>query len=223
MESQSTRPRWVSRLLASVYRALSATWRVRSVDRDILEQTLEEGPAIIAIWHGEQAPLLHAHGFMGIDGVASKSRDGEVLAQVLERLGYGVIRGSSSRGGLGAIRGAMRAISSGRSPALAVDGPRGPAHVPSLGALHLAARTVRPVVYMVAHTTWAVRLNTWDRFVLPLPGARITIGYGRMAPPDAGRAAVVAAADELQRRMEALARRLSPRSSPQVDVPASVG
>jgi len=154
--------------------------------------------------------------------MASASRDGELLAQVIERMGFGVIRGSTSRGAVGALRASLRAMDSGVSPALALDGPRGPAHVPQLGAAHLAARTQRPVIYMVAHTTWAVRLRSWDRFVVPLPGAVVTIGYGRMDPPASDKAAVRAASVDLGRRMEALAVRIS-RSCPQIEAPASVG
>jgi len=209
-------------LVSGLYRAWSTTWRLRWKDRQILEQALAEGPAVIAIWHGEQALLLHAHGHMGFVGLASRSRDGALLAGVLKRLGYGVIRGSSSRGGLAALRAALRSVASGASPAFAVDGPRGPAHVPQLGALHLAARTGRPVIYMVAHASMAVRLRSWDGFVLPLPGAAVTIGYGRMAPPAKDRAAVEAAAEELRVRMEALAARLS-LPCPELEAPASAG
>jgi lysophospholipid acyltransferase (LPLAT)-like uncharacterized protein len=192
------------------------------VDRQTLVQSLEEGPAIIAIFHGDQAPLLHAHGRLGIVGMASQSRDGELLAQLIRRLGYGVIRGSTSRGGMGALRAALRCVEDGQSPALAVDGPRGPARVPQLGALHLAARTQCPVVYMVAHASWALRLRSWDRFVVPLPGAAVTIGYGRMDPPSTDRASVEAAAEELRERMEDLAARLTGRPLSQLDGPASV-
>jgi lysophospholipid acyltransferase (LPLAT)-like uncharacterized protein len=145
------------------------------------------------------------------------------LAGVIAHLGYGVIRGSSSRGGVGALRSAIRSIGEGRSPALAVDGPRGPALVPQLGALHLAARTQRPVVFMVAHAALAIRLSSWDRFVLPLPGARVVIGYGRMDAPAKDRPSVEAAARDLGRRMEGLSLRLSPLSSASDEAPASAG
>jgi lysophospholipid acyltransferase (LPLAT)-like uncharacterized protein len=220
---QASSRSWLAASVAMVYRAWSATWRVRFVDRHLLEDALGQGPAVIAIWHGEQAPLLHAHGHMGIDGMASQSPDGALLAGIIARLGYGVIRGSSSRGGVGALRVAMRAIDAGRSPALAVDGPRGPFHVAQLGALHLSARTGRPVIYMVARASRALRMRTWDRFVLPLPFSRIVIGYGRMSPPAKDKPSVEAAAAELGERMSGLGLRLSPLSSASNGGPASAG
>ena len=213
MTQRATGGRWLPLLITLVYRAWSATWRVRLVDREVLESALSDGATVICLWHGEQAPLLHAHGHRNIWGMASKSADGELLARIIERLGYGVIRGSSSTGALGALRDSIRAIMAGCSPALAVDGPRGPRHIPHHGAMHLAARTGRPVVYMVSRASFSVQLKTWDRFLVPLPGARVTIGYGRMEPPGKAKQEVERASEELGRRMAALSERLVSRPS----------
>jgi lysophospholipid acyltransferase (LPLAT)-like uncharacterized protein len=200
--------------LAAVYRLWAWTWRVERVGGEVLDRALSEGAAVIAIWHGEQAIMCHPHGDRGIDVMMSMSRDGALLAGMVPRLGYGVIRGSSSRGALGALRSALRSVGEGRSPALAVDGPRGPIGEPKLGALHLSARTGRPVVYVAAYAAHAIRLNSWDRFVLPFPFSKVRIGYGRMSPPERPRAAVEAAAIELGVRMRALGEDLSSRTSP---------
>lgn len=207
--------------VAGLYRLCSMTWRVRFVGRQVLDEALAQGPVVVALWHGEQAALLHAHRGLGIVGLASQSRDGDLLAKVIARLGYGVIRGSSSRGGVSAIRQALRAVASGASPALAIDGPRGPAGVPQLGALHLSARTSRPVVYMVSQVSHAIRLRTWDAFVVPLPFARIEIAYGLLAPPARDRSSVADAAERLKAHMGGLSAQFSRPSSPQPDAPVS--
>ncbi len=200
--------RWWSRIcvraLVVAYRGLSATWRYRFVDRACFDETLASGCAVFAFWHGEQLPVFAPHGHRGIDGMASQSRDGRLLADCISRLGYGVIRGSSSRGGAGAIRAAVRGIETGRSVALAVDGPRGPYHAPHLGALRIAAEANCPLVYVVSHVRFAWRMRSWDRFVIPLPFARVTIGYGTLSPRSVERDSLEQEQVELKVAMEAL-------------------
>lgn len=172
----------LGRFLALLYRLLASTWRVKRVNVDLFESTLAEGPAVIAIWHGDQMPLLGVHASKQIAGLASKSRDGEILAALIQQLGYQVFRGSSSRGSMSALRGGFRLIGEGVSPALAVDGPRGPSGNPQPGAVALAQKMCCPVLYMACHTQPSLRLNSWDRFKIPLPGARLTIAYGLFDP-----------------------------------------
>jgi lysophospholipid acyltransferase (LPLAT)-like uncharacterized protein len=190
--------------LVVVYRLLSATWRYRFVDRELFDGTLEAGPAVFAFWHGEQLAVFGPHGHKDIDGMASRSQDGDLLARCISRLGYGVIRGSTSRGGASAIRAAVRGVARGRSPALAVDGPRGPWHVPQVGALRIAAETGSPLLFVVAHAHRAVRVRSWDRLVIPLPFSRVTVGYGRMSVTSAARDDLENARLLLRSEMEAL-------------------
>ncbi len=192
--------------LVLIYRCWSATWRYRFVQRDVFESVLADGPAVFAFWHGEQLAVFAPHGHRGICGMASRSRDGELLARCIQRLGYGVIRGSSSRGGVTALRAAMTEMQGGRSAALAVDGPRGPRHEPHLGALRIASELQRPLVYVVSHARRAITLRSWDRFVLPLPFARITVGYGQMDITTSSRDALEGEREVLRERMETLGR-----------------
>lgn len=194
-------------VLSLVYRALSATWRVRYRHRELLETSLAEGPVVFAFWHGEQLLVIGPHAKLGLLGMVSLSRDGELLAQVLLALGYKVARGSSSRGGAAAARACLRQLQQGTSPALAVDGPRGPRHCVQPGAVTLSALSRRPILYVVAHARPAVRLRSWDRFVVPAPFARVTIAYGRMEAPERGD--LDAATAELGERMRAASAALS--------------
>jgi len=196
-------------ILVVLVRALRLTWRVRESGREILDDAVSGGGAVIAFWHGEQLPMVPLHASPRIAGLASKSADGELLAGVIHLLGYGVLRGSSSRGGASALRVAAAGLVQGVSPALAVDGPRGPRHTVQLGALGIAARSRVPIVYVVSQVSWAWRLSTWDRFQIPLPGATVRLSYGRMEPPGLERSALEAGAVELGNRMETLASGLS--------------
>ena len=79
--------RWMPALLCALFRIWSATWRVRVCGKEILEQGMSEG-AVFAFWHGEQLAHIFTHQDRGVWAMVSQSRDGELLAQVLARLGY---------------------------------------------------------------------------------------------------------------------------------------
>ncbi len=177
-------------LLALAVRALAATWRVRLSGRELLDRALAEGPVILACWHGEQLALIAAHRGSGFDLMVSLSRDGDLLAKVLPHLGMSSVRGSSSRGGSEALEESLRRLGEGRTPAFAVDGPRGPALEPKAGAAVLAARSGRPLILLSARAGWVLRLRSWDRFEIPLPFSRVELRYGRLEPPPLDREAV---------------------------------
>ena len=169
--------------IPELFRLWSDTWRFRFENPEVRDHTLALGPAVLAFWHGEQMAMIRAHAHRGFVGLASRSLDGELLAQVIARFGYEVVRGSSSRGGATAIRECVRALERGASPALAIDGPRGPRHVPHPGVVAIAMRTGRPILFGVASPSRAWRLRSWDRFEIPGPGAEIRIRYGVLTAP----------------------------------------
>lgn len=165
----------VAGLLALVIRLLARTWRVERPPWPV------EGPCVVAFLHGEQLPMIALHRGLGLVGMASRSKDGQLVADVLARLGYAVIRGSTSRGGVEALRAAERALREGGRPAVAVDGPRGPLGTVHPGAEALARRADVPVVYgRVTTSGW--RARSWDRFVVPWPFARVAVRYGVWRP-----------------------------------------
>ncbi|MGE4263755.1 MAG: lysophospholipid acyltransferase family protein [Desulfovibrio sp.] len=177
-------PNLISPALTLVYRA----W-VRSIrfddrgDLSILLDALATGrPLMLAIWHAELFALT-GYGMCRLDGklatVVSDSRDGEIIAQVLERIGYGTARGSSTRGGLKALIALRRHMDQGRIGVITVDGPRGPRHKVKDGAVYLAHKTgallfpvrSRPAVRHVFE-------RSWDRFELPMPFCRCPVYFG---------------------------------------------
>ena len=181
------RVRWIVRAGTALIRLLGMTWRMRPVnDADLVARRASGQRVIFTLWHGELLPLLWHHRGEGIAVVISEHRDGEIIAQIAERLGYTTVRGSSSRGGGRALIGLMRAIEAGHDGAVTPDGPRGPAHVFAPGAGIASQRTGTPLAMIRATATRAWRLKSWDRFLVPKPFATVRVIYGPLVSVDAG-------------------------------------
>ena len=110
--------------------------------------------------------------------LVSEHSDGEIIARILEWMGYALIRGSTSRGAGRALIGLTRTLKDGNDVAITPDGPRGPRHRFAPGAVVAANRAGVPIVPAVAHVERGWQLSSWDGFVIPKPFARITIAYG---------------------------------------------
>ncbi len=197
----------LANLLALGVRVLAATWRVRRTGRVPIDGRLAQGPAVMAFLHGDQLPLIALHRDLPVAGMTSLSDDGSLLALVLIALGYDTVRGSSSRGGARAAVAALRALERGLCPAIAVDGPRGPAGTVKDGAVFLARRADTPIAWFRVVARPALRLRSWDRFQIPWPFARVVVYSGLLT------------GDE--RHTEALGERLS--RAPDEDASAARG
>jgi len=182
------------------FRALAATWRIRTVDEDRWRPLYEaRRPHVFLLWHEVLLPLLWQHRRQSIAIVVSEARDGQYLADFARSLGYRAVRGSSTRGAARALLGAVRELEAGRAVAFTPDGPRGPRRELKPGVVAAAQRGGGTVVPLHAEADRAWRLHSWDRFMIPKPGARVRILYGRpfsVAPGDAGLAAGLANAEE---------------------------
>ena len=108
----------------------------------------------------------------------SEHGDGEIAARAAESMGYRTIRGSSRRGAERALLSLAREVEGGSHVAVTPDGPRGPAESFAPGALIAAQRSGAPIVLLRAVVDRAWRLNSWDRFIIPKPFARVTIYVG---------------------------------------------
>ena len=112
--------------------------------------------------------------------LTSQSFDGEYIARFIQRFGYGAVRGSSTRGGIGAVVEMARVMRAGCPTCFVVDGPKGPPQVAKMGAVLLAKRSGHPIVpvTMALHRLW--KLPSWDSFQIPKPFTRAKIF---VAPP----------------------------------------
>jgi len=133
---------------------------------------------IMAFWHGRILSGTLYFQRRGIVVITSENFDGEWIARIIERFGFGTARGSSSRGGLRAMLRLVRDMEKGKPAAFTLDGPRGPARVAQPGAVWLARATGNPVLpfHMEASSKWTA--NSWDRTQIPKPFTTVGVAIG---------------------------------------------
>ncbi len=192
-----------------VLQALARTWRVREIGREGWHARRAAGRGtVVALWHGQMLTMLSHHRDLGIAILISEHRDGEIIARIAHAFGCATVRGSTSRGGARALLALAGTLKQGTDVAVTPDGPRGPRHTFAPGALVAAQRAGVPVIGMAAHVDRLWRLNSWDRFEIPKPFARITIAYTEpLIVPGRTPAEAADATDTFAREMERLAER----------------
>ncbi len=190
-----------------IIEALGGTYDWREQGREVLNAVAASGrQPIFAFWHGRILAATLYFRDRGIVVITSENFDGEWIAQIIRRFGYGTARGSTSRGGVKALVQLRRDMRDGKPAAFTVDGPRGPARVAQAGAVWLASATGNPIVpfHIEASSFWTAR--SWDRHQVPKPGATVAIAIG--APievaPKAGDLVIEAARFELETALRAL-------------------
>jgi lysophospholipid acyltransferase (LPLAT)-like uncharacterized protein len=159
-------------------RLLARTWRVEVVGGARWAAVrARSDPYVLLCWHEGLLPVMWHHRGLGIAAVVSEARDGEYLARFAGSLGYALIRGSSTRGGTRALRGALRALETGTPIGVTPDGPRGPSRVVKPGSVVAAARTGAWLVPVHAEARPAGRAPAWGRLQLPAPVSRVRLAY----------------------------------------------
>jgi lysophospholipid acyltransferase (LPLAT)-like uncharacterized protein len=187
--------------------ALGHTLRWRVEGREHLDTVVASGrQPIMAFWHGRILPATFYFRRRGIVVITSENFDGEWIARIIERFGYGTARGSTSRGGKRAMLQLVRDMKAGRSAAFTLDGPRGPAGVAQAGAVWLAGATGNPVVpfHVEASSHWSLR--SWDRTQIPKPFSTVALAIGEPmdVPTDATADTLESARLELEARLRML-------------------
>ena len=194
------------RLIQIVSYLIFRTSRIELIDAEYEDRALAGGRHIIFAGLHEAMMMLPYHFRDRTAGVVmvSSSRDGDIIADAVERFGMRAVRGSSRHGGRHALDQMIDAVRAGDvSAGVIVDGPRGPALVAKAGAVLLARATGLPIV---PGTWWArplVRVGSWDRTIVPLPFSRIVFAFAEplSVPPDADDDLVEATRVELTRRL----------------------
>ena len=202
----------------AIIRLWMLTCRVRHIDGDEnLTAALEKAPSLVpCYWHQHQLfcarYLLDRRGRGLVLGwLISPSVDGELVAMMVNRIGARAIRGSSTHTGARALRDYYVALVKDHiSPVVTPDGPRGPRFKFKPGAILLAQMSGRPMLPMAyaASRAWLIQ---WDKFVIPVPFARISIAIG--APRYVPRVLDAAGVERLQQEMEAELHRLYAKAS----------
>ncbi len=133
---------------------------------------------IYAFWHNRIFASTWFFRNRGIAVITSQSKDGEYIARFIQRLGYGAIRGSSTRGGVGALIEMIKAMRSGSPTAFTLDGPKGPRYQAKPGAVLLAKKSGNPIMPFVVECRGAWRIKSWDRLQIPKPFTRAKLMVG---------------------------------------------
>ena len=161
---------------------------------------------VMAFWHGRILPATYYFRRRGIVVITSENFDGEWIARIIERFGYGTARGSTTRGARKAALQLVREMARGKPAGFTLDGPRGPARQAQPGAIWLAKATGNPVLpfHLEASAHWTTR--SWDRTQIPKPFSTIALNVGE--PFDVSRDAtddqLEAARQDLERRLQRL-------------------
>jgi lysophospholipid acyltransferase (LPLAT)-like uncharacterized protein len=152
-----------------VLKALGSTWRwkVSGAEHDASITAAGLHP-ILALWHGRILPATLYFQRRGVVAITSENYDGEWIARIMGRFGYGAVRGSSSRSGPRALRQLVREVQS-HDVAFTLDGPRGPACVAQPGAVWLSKATGNPLMPFHCEAAGSWTLKSWDRTQIPKP------------------------------------------------------
>jgi lysophospholipid acyltransferase (LPLAT)-like uncharacterized protein len=203
--------RWQAAAIATlgypVVALLGSTLRWRTEGIEHLEAVAKAGrQPVLAFWHGRILPATCYFRDRGIVVITSENFDGEWIARIIERFGYGTARGSTSRGARKALLQLTRDMAAGRPAAFTVDGPRGPARVAQAGAVWLSKATGNPVVPFHIETAPHWTLRSWDRSQIPKPFAiaALVVGEPFTIPGDADAEALERGREELDRRLRNL-------------------
>ncbi len=185
---------------------------VREGTENYLQFRRQGKPIIFVFWHGQLLSLVHYHRNEGIVVLVSEHKDGEYIAQVIHRHGFGTARGSSTRGGVKGLKGILRAAKAGKDLAFTPDGPKGPRQEFKWGALVAAQLTGAPIVPIGLGADRAWHLKSWDRFMIPKPFSALRIRYGSpfFVPRDASEADLKAIAGQVQEKLKAFTLELDP-------------
>lgn len=172
-------------LAVAVIKLILLTCR-KEIRSDILmTEAIAQGPVVGGFWHETIAVILFAMRGTGFYTLTSHSFDGELAARMVESFGAKAIRGSSSRGGLNAIEEMTAAMKVAPALGFTLDGPRGPRREAKPGLAMLSARIQAPIYPVTAVISRCWRLNSWDRFIIPCPFARVIYAGGKPIDPPA--------------------------------------
>ena len=153
------------------------TLRITKKNVKFLE--FQSEPAIFIVWHSEFLLPTYIFRNKGHHILISEHRDGEFIARIVKKLGYNFIRGSSTRGGLKALKHIIRLLEQGLNVVITPDGPKGPPRKIQKGTLQASAISGYPIIPVASFSKWKYRFKSWDRFSLALPFSKSIVLLGK--------------------------------------------
>jgi hypothetical protein len=172
----------VPRVVWALLWVLGLTWRYEVIAEEGVTPVVfgqRAGAEIYCFWHQCVLPCTlyfrRSHAVILI----SRSFDGELITRILRMFGFGAVRGSSSRSAREGLLGLKNMIESGRTAIFTADGPRGPIYQTKMGPIKLAQLTGAPIgaFHLQPQRAWV--MNSWDRFLIPMPFTRICVSWAQ--------------------------------------------
>ncbi len=177
-----------SALIGAYIWLVQRTARIEFIGMEEGRRLDAEGGFILAFWHSRllMAPIVRAETRRDVYMLVSANRDGEMIANGVRRFGIKFIRGSAAnprklqkdKSGAPALAQMVAALKTGGVVGFTPDGPRGPRATAQRGIIKLSQVTGAPILPGAYAASWGWTLNTWDRFYLPGPFARIAFVCG---------------------------------------------
>jgi lysophospholipid acyltransferase (LPLAT)-like uncharacterized protein len=191
---------WIIRIVGSTLR-----WKVEGWDY-YTSHKASNGKIIGVFWHGRIFMAAYFFRNMGFVVMASQNRDGDYIARTIRRFGYGAVRGSSTRGGSGALLEMHEKLKRNHNAAFTIDGPLGPRYIAKPGAVWLASKSGAAIFpfNITPEKKWVFR--SWDHFQFPKPFTRVLVLIGApiFVKPDATHEEMDQAQKHLQKTLEDL-------------------
>lgn len=172
----------VPAVTALILAAIGVTLRFRVIAEEGAVPATPPAKGIFCFWHRCTLPSGWYFRKFRCSILISRSFDGELIARTLGLLGYGSVRGSSSRGGASSLFAMQRVVEGGSPVVFTADGPRGPIYQTKIGPVKLAQMTGEAIrsFYALPERAWV--LKSWDQFLIPKPFSRVAVSWARTMP-----------------------------------------
>ena len=167
------------------FRMWSGTWRVRCIESEGLKRVLAANePVVFAFWHGDELMVISLVTAYRIATMTSTSSDGELISYTVHKLGGATSRGSSTRGGVRALKGLVRLMAAGYRGSIAVDGPKGPIYRAKPGIFEVSRLAKAKIVPMGAASKSPIIFHkSWNKARLPKPFANVVVWFSEPLMP----------------------------------------
>lgn len=165
-------------VLYMLIQTLCKTLRIQTTESESINSLIKEKKNfVLAFWHGTMVIPWFAHSNLNLLAIISQSEDGDLLAKILRKWKYNVVRGSSSKGGEVALQIMIDHAKHECPVAITPDGPRGPNFKMKAGAVVTAKKSGVPIVLVGAGYKSKLKLHSWDNFEVPLPFSKVQLVY----------------------------------------------
>ena len=205
--------RWfITKIITLLILITGYSARVRQINKEVLADTIKKyGSVIVATWHKNIFFSIWLLRNNDLTALISSSEDGEVIYDVFSKFGYKGVRGSTTRGGIPALKQLIKLLEKKTSVAITPDGPLGPPEKIQSGVILLAKYSGVPIIpwHYEAGSQW--RLKSWDRHKIPKPFTTIVESCGDpfFVPKDLSSEEVQKFCEKLEADFKKLAQRIN--------------